>query len=79
MPSPRILTDVRIRSLENKQTKILVQISYSNNYKAQSMANMIVISLAGMFTADITKSIVTRPAEGIDAAPTDATVAVKLK
>jgi len=49
------------------------------NYKAQSMANMIVISLAGMFTADITRSIVTRPAEGIDAAPIDATVAVKLK
>lgn len=38
-----------------------------------------VISFAGIFTADITSSIVTRPADGIDAAPTDATVAVKLK
>ena len=48
-------------------------------YKAQSIAKMIVISFAGMFTADMTRSIVTRPAEGIDAAPTEATVAVKLK
>ena len=40
---------------------------------------MIVISLAGISTADMTKSIVTRPAEGIDAAPIEATVAVKLK
>jgi len=47
-------------------------------YKAQSIANIIVISFAGIFTADITKSIVTRPAEGIDAAPIEATVAVKL-
>ncbi len=47
-------------------------------YKAQSIAKMIVISFAGIFTADITKSIVTRPADGIDAAPTEATVAVKL-
>lgn len=47
-------------------------------YKAQSIANIIVISFAGIFTADITKSIVTRPADGIDAAPTEATVAVKL-
>jgi hypothetical protein len=39
---------------------------------------MIVISFAGIFTADITKSIVTRPADGIDAAPIEATVAVKL-
>lgn len=42
------------------------------------MANIIVISCAGILTADITKSIVTRPADGIDAAPTEATVAVKL-
>ena len=42
------------------------------------MAKMMVISFAGIFTADITKSIVTRPADGIEAAPTDATVAVKL-
>jgi len=47
-------------------------------YKAQSIAKIIVISFAGIFTADITKSIVTRPADGIDAAPTEATVAVKL-
>jgi hypothetical protein len=40
---------------------------------------MIVISFAGMLTADITKSIVTRPADGIDAAPIEATVAVKLR
>ena len=39
---------------------------------------MIVISFAGMFTADMTKSIVTKPADGIDAAPIEATVAVKL-
>jgi hypothetical protein len=47
-------------------------------YKAQSIAKIIVISFAGIFTADITNSIVTRPAEGIDAAPIEATVAVKL-
>ena len=50
-----------------------------STYKAQSMAKIIVISFAGMFTADMTRSMVTRPAEGIDAAPTEATVAVKLR
>lgn len=39
---------------------------------------MMVISFAGIFTADITKSMVTKPADGIDAAPIEATVAVKL-
>ena len=47
-------------------------------YNAQSIAKIIVISFAGIFTADMTRSIVTRPAEGIDAAPIEATVAVKL-
>lgn len=42
------------------------------------MAKMMVISFAGMFTADMTSSMVTRPADGIDAAPIEATVAVKL-
>jgi hypothetical protein len=42
------------------------------------MAKIMVISFAGMFTADITKSMVTKPADGIEAAPTEATVAVKL-
>lgn len=37
-----------------------------------------VISLAGIFTADMTRSMVTKPADGIDAAPIEATVAVKL-
>ena len=51
---------------------------HPSTYKAQSMAKMMVISFAGIFTADMTKSMVTRPADGIEAAPTEATVAVKL-
>ncbi len=75
IPSPNILTDVRTRSLKWKNQN---DINIIFTYKAQSIAKMIVISFAGILTADITRSIVTRPADGIDAAPTEATVAVKL-
>ena len=78
MPSPKILTDVRIRSLKIR-LKFDGSECENHSYRAQSIAKMMVISLAGIFTADITNSMVTRPAEGIEAAPTEATVAVKLE
>jgi len=48
-------------------------------HKSQSTAIIKVTSDAGNPTAVKTISIVTRPAEGIVAAPTEAKVAVKLK
>lgn len=63
---------------EVKPVKKQRENKYPRTYKAQSIAKIMVISFAGMFTADITKSMVTRPADGIEAAPTEATVAVKL-
>ncbi len=47
-------------------------------YKKKSTANIRLISLTGKPTDCKTITIVTNPADGIEAAPTDATVAVKL-
>lgn len=48
-------------------------------YKSQSTATINDTSLTGRPTAERTISIVTKPADGIAAAPIEASVAVRLK
>ena len=54
------------------------KLKYSPTYMNQSIAQSNPTSPRGRFTACKTISMVTRPADGIAAAPTDAATAVKL-
>ena len=58
--------------------RINIYVEY-DTYRNQSTATMRAMSSAGRPTACKTSIIVTKPADGIPAAPMDATVAVKLK
>ena len=90
--SPITLIEVRIRSLRQNKTYVRQKFNFgisrretwagneklNDTYKNQSTAMIIEISCVGNPTAVRTRSRVTRPAEGIEAAPMEAAVAVKL-